>query len=155
MRNESWRVSLTLTVAAVLGLAVAAGAGMPAGPEEVDLKGFTPCGDVSSAYVDQLQILTSGSVETTVCLAADRELTICVAASGLPCGGENAKFSVQIDGKDVGGPITATDECQEHCITAKLGSGEHRLGLKLTNGLCEGESNRHLYVDKVTLQGTK
>jgi hypothetical protein len=132
-------------------------------PISVDLKSFTFKVPEKQAELfgydsgeDRLFFYTNGTGEAKIKVPDDADYEIVVKASGDIALKEGAKFKLAVDGKQIGKETETTGESKEYKFSTPLKAGEHKLSIEFTNDIFkEGEYDRNLYVQAVTLKKAK
>lgn len=72
----------------------------------------------------------------------------------------DAQFTIQVDGKTIGGPQTAfashaAGQSQAYVVQGAFGAGSHQVGITFINGADSGSAStgRNLYLDGVAFDG--
>jgi hypothetical protein len=154
---------VSLVVVALVILPGLATADEPAKPVTVELKSFTfnaPKGKEDLLKYEEsdgkLSFFINGKGEAKVEVPKDGDYEIVVKASGDLALKEGAKFKVAVDGKQCGKETETTGEPKEYTFATSLKAGEHKLSIEFTNDAYkEGEYDRNLYVQAVTLKKVK
>lgn len=100
---------------------------------------------------------TAGTLEFGVKVEADASYEIAVKMSCDEAMGMKAKFTVAVDGKQVGGEITGTtaDE-KEYVVKTEVKAGDRKIQIAFLNDLYkENEYDLNMYVSGLTLRPAK
>lgn len=100
---------------------------------------------------------TNGEVTLTAKVPATGEYTIVISASCQAALKENAKFNLNVDGKEISKDFTLkTEDQKDYEFTGKFKEGENKLVIAYTNDVYkENEYDRNFYVHSVTLKPKK
>ena len=86
--------------------------------------------------------------------AGTAQNTIVVNASGSTAGGEGARFTVLVDGKEIGKAIADSTDPKEFKFTADLAQGAaHSVQVKYENDTVIDGADRNLYVHSISVDG--
>lgn len=100
---------------------------------------------------------TNGEVTLTAKVPATGEYTIVISASCQAALKENAKFNLNVDGKEISKDFTLkTEDQKDYEFTGKFKEGENKLVIAYTNDVYkENEYDRNFYLHSVTLKAKK
>jgi hypothetical protein len=132
-------------------------------PVTVNLQGFAGPTDNAElfGYDDsnsRLFFFSSGTMTLPAKLNADGDYEIVISAACDEAIGEEAKFTVAIDGNLIGGEVSCTTtDAKEYVVKAPgLTAGEHKIAISFLNDVYkEGEYDLNFYLHGVTVRPAK